>query len=473
MSRSTRPAWPGLAVLGLGASIVPLDFAVNVAFPAITAAFSLPTDAIRWVAVCYVLVYGSLMLGFGALGDRIGYLRVFRAGLALGALAFVLCAMAPAFGWLLAARAVQGVSVGLTLSCAPALATLLVDEHERTRALSAFGSLQAAAGVVAPVIGGAALAWLDWPGVFAFRVPVVLLALAGTPWLAQAAARQVRRTGGGFDAAGSVLLAAAVALLLLGTALVGPGWSPWPALGCVLAGGAAAARFVRRQHGAASPFMPAAVARDPGFRRINAAACLVQLASFAAPLTVPYYLLRGGGWTPMASGLLLAVWAAGMLAGSGAAGRLVPSLGTRRAATLGALLAAAGLVGMALWPERPQAPLMAACLLLQGVGLGLFQVAHADAVVAALPPSSRGVAGSLSMVARTVGVVVGATLWLGLLQAAATHAASTGGEPRAALMTGLGMVFWGATGASLAAAGLAWRARPEVGQPGSAPSVKP
>jgi MFS family permease len=356
---------------------------------------------------------------------------------------------------------VQGVSVGLTLSCAPALATLLVDEHQRTRALSAFGSLQAAAGVLAPVIGGAALAWLDWPGVFAFRVPVVLLALAGTPWLAQAAARQVRRAGGGFDAAGSVLLATAVALLLLGTALVGPGWSPWPALGCVLAGGAAAARFVRRQRGAASPFMPAAVARDAGFRRINAAACLVQLASFAAPLTVPYYLLRGGGWTPMASGLLLAVWAAGMLAGSGAAGRLVPALGTRRAATLGALLAAAGLAGIALWPERPHAPLMAACLLLQGAGLGLFQVAHADAVVAALPASSRGVAGSLSMVARTVGVVVGATLWLGLLQGAATQSVGSGGEPRAALMTGLAWVFWGATLASLAAAGLAWRARPD------------
>jgi MFS family permease len=461
VSTPTRPAWPGLAVVGLGASIVPLDFAVNVAFPAITAAFSLPTDAIRWVAVCYVLVYGSLMLGFGALGDRIGYLRIFRAGLVLGALAFALCALAPSFGWLLAARAVQGVAVGLTLSCAPALATLLVDEHERTRALSAFGSLQAAAGVVAPVVGGAALAWLDWPGVFAFRVPVVLLALAGTPWLAQAAARQVRRTGGGFDAAGSLLLAAAVALLLLGTALVGPGLAPWPALACALGGTATAALFVRRQRDSAAPFLPAALARDTGFRLLNAAACLVQFASFAAPLTVPYYLLRGGGWTPMASGLLLAVWAAGMLAGSSAAGRAVPALGARRTMALGAAMAALGLLGMALWPERPHAPLMAACLLLQGAGLGVFQVAHADAVVAALPASSRGVAGSLGMVARTVGVVVGATVWLGLLQAAATHAGG-GGDTRAALMAGLATVYAGATLAAVVATALAWRARPAV-----------
>ncbi len=45
----------GLVVIGLGASIAPLDFSVNVAFPAITAAFALETREIRWVAVSYVL----------------------------------------------------------------------------------------------------------------------------------------------------------------------------------------------------------------------------------------------------------------------------------------------------------------------------------------------------------------------------------------------------------------------------------
>ena len=94
----------GLAVIGLGASIAPLDFSVNIAFPAITAAFGLETRGIRWVAVSYVLTYGSLMLAFGALGDRIGHLRVFRAGLLLGALAFSLCAIAPSYAWLLSAR---------------------------------------------------------------------------------------------------------------------------------------------------------------------------------------------------------------------------------------------------------------------------------------------------------------------------------------------------------------------------------
>jgi MFS family permease len=411
-----RPAWPGLAVVGLGASIVPLDFAVNLAFPAITAAFELPTDAIRWVAVCYVLVYGSLMLGFGALGDRIGYLRVFRAGLALGALAFAACALAPSFAWLLAARVLQGVSVALTVACAPAIATLLVDEARRTRALSAYGSLQAAAGVVAPVIGGAAVAWLGWPGVFSFRVPVVLLALAGTSWLAGAAGRQSRRSDRAFDAGGSAMLAAAVALLLLAPALLGGGGSPEAAVAAAVAGAATMAGFVRRESRSPAPFLPPEVARDGDFLMLNAAACAVQCASFAAPLTVPYFLLGAAGWTPQASGALLSTWAMGMLAGSWAAAPSVTALGARRAAIAGTVVAAAGLAGLAAWTAAPPAPWMVATLALQGAGLGLFQVAHADGVVAALPPTSRGVAGSLTLVARTLGVVVGATAWLGLMR---------------------------------------------------------
>jgi MFS family permease len=450
---SLRPAWPGLAVVGLGASIVPLDFAVNLAFPAITAAFELPTDAIRWVAVCYVLVYGSLMLGFGALGDRIGYLRVFRAGLALGAVAFTACALAPSFAWLLAARVLQGVAVALTVACAPALATLLVDEARRTRALSAFGSLQAAAGIVAPVIGGAAVAGLGWPGVFSFRVPVVLAALAGTAWLAGAAATQPRRTDRSFDARGSAMLAAAVALLLLGPALLGGGGSAAGAAAAAVAGAATMAAFVRREARSSTPFLPPEVARDGDFRMLNAAACAVQCASFAAPLTVPYFLLGGAGWAPGPSGLLLSTWAVGMLAGSWAAAPLIAAVGARRGAIAGAVVSAAGLAGIAAWTALPGMPLMAATLALQGAGLGLFQVAHTDGVVAALPASARGVAGSLTMVARTVGVVVGATAWLGLLRLHEAPGLSADAA-RTATVEGFGTVMLAATallGVTLAA----------------------
>ena len=467
-----RSGVAGLAVVGLGASIAPLDFAVNIAFPAMTAAFELDTRAIRWVAVCYVLVYGSLMLAFGALGDRIGHLRVFRAGLLLASISFIACALAPDYGWLLAARAVQGVAVALTLSCAPALATRLFAEDKRTWALSVFAAIGALAGVIAPLAGGAAIAVLGWPGVYWMRVPIALGAWLMLPVVARRLPKLIAAPSGAFDATAMVLLAASMAMLLLAPALLEAGTSSSPSVLLALAGGGLMLGFVLRQRRSAVPFLPHALLRDAGFVWPNLVAVMVQLTSFSVPLMLPYFYTRVLGWNTLATGALLACWGAGTLAGSAWAPRLASAVGVRLAALCGGLLAAFGLVTIALWPQAPSVFLMVTCLLVQGAGLGLYQVAYTDLVVAALPLHQRGVAGSLTMVTRTVGIVLGASLvtWAfargesaaqasaQAIAATATQSATTatitvasGAEAAAAtaFMTGFHTVFAGAAAALL------------------------
>ncbi|MBT6427181.1 MAG: MFS transporter, partial [Rhodospirillaceae bacterium] len=89
----------GLLIVGLGTMVVPLDTALNIAFPDITADFAIPIADIQWIIIFYILTYTSLMLVCGKLGDLYGYKRIFQVGLAVSALAFVLCAMAPAYHW--------------------------------------------------------------------------------------------------------------------------------------------------------------------------------------------------------------------------------------------------------------------------------------------------------------------------------------------------------------------------------------
>ena len=117
-----------MLVIGLGTLIVPLDRAVNIAFPDITTDFSIAISDIQWVVLSYVLTYAALMLVFGKLGDMFGHRRIFLIGLALSAVAFIACALAPAFHWLLLARLLQGIGAALVLSCGPALATALFPE---------------------------------------------------------------------------------------------------------------------------------------------------------------------------------------------------------------------------------------------------------------------------------------------------------------------------------------------------------
>src|SRR5262245_18333337 len=123
--RMTARQWLRLVLAGLGTSVVPLDTAVNIAFPDMTASFGLPIQTIQWVVICYVLTYASLMLAFGRVGDIFSHGRVFRIGLLWSAVAYLLCAAAPSYGWLLFCRFLQGVGASLIVSCAPALVTLL------------------------------------------------------------------------------------------------------------------------------------------------------------------------------------------------------------------------------------------------------------------------------------------------------------------------------------------------------------
>src|SRR5438046_8418120 len=91
----TRHPTLGLAIVGLGASLAPLDIAVNVALPAITGHFRLALGDVQWPVICYVLVYGSLLLVCGKLGDLFGHRLIFRICLLISALARAPRAAAP------------------------------------------------------------------------------------------------------------------------------------------------------------------------------------------------------------------------------------------------------------------------------------------------------------------------------------------------------------------------------------------
>jgi predicted MFS family arabinose efflux permease len=199
--------------------------------------------------------------------------------------------------------------------------------------------------------------------------------------------------------------------------------------------------FIRRQRRTDRPFMPSEVTRNTNFWLINLAAVVVQFASFAVPLITPYFLVRVAGWGTPAVGALMAVWAIGSLAGSSSASGLINRLGAPRTAFIAMLGIIAGLGAIACWQSSPSIALMAGSLLVHGAGLGLFQVAYTDIVIAALPINARGVAGSLTMVTRTIGLVIGASLWIALLQSIQMSAQTGAATPTAAFMSAFATVF--------------------------------
>src|SRR3954470_6570156 len=147
-----------LGIVGLGASPGPLDIAVNVALPAITKHFVLALGDVQWLVVCYVLVYGSLMLVCGKMGDLYGHRLIFRIGLVVSAVGCIACAIAPDWKLFLLARTAQGVGTALALACTPALATAVYPSEQRIKALAGYAMAMSLAATVGPLFGGVLVA---------------------------------------------------------------------------------------------------------------------------------------------------------------------------------------------------------------------------------------------------------------------------------------------------------------------------
>ncbi len=395
-----------VAMIGLGTAAVQLDSAVNIAFPAITQGFALSIGDIQWVVICYVLTYASLLLALGRIGDTIGHALVFRIGLIWSAASLLLVACAPNFASMLVFRCLQGVGAALVLSCGAALVISFYGEERRSRALGVYTMMLSLALMVGPLLGGALTAAWDWPAVFWFRIPIALAALLmfrGMPATPQ------RQSSDRFDVLGGVALVLGLVAMLLALNRIRELSAVWFAVLSV----AAFAAFVYRERRAVRPIIAVDLLGRPDFALLNLGSVLAYLAGFTIWLLVPYLLARVPGYAMAWNGAILSAAAAGSVFAAPIAGRIVGRrVSAEHLAVAGAAAIGAGLLWISLWTEQTTTIVRIAGLFLQGVGLGLFQLAYSDIVTAALPLRDRGVAGSLVMLARMLGSVIAASLIL-------------------------------------------------------------
>jgi len=397
-----------VALASLSALLASLDSAVNIAFPAITTAFSLDVTLIQWVVVSYVLTYASLLLGCGRLADLWGHGRVLTWGLAGSTLAFLSCGLAPTFAWLLAARTLQGVGVALVFAAAPALVTLAVPAETRGRALGIFHMSAAAGFALGPLLGGVLVDSFGWRSVYLFRVlPAFLLTLlaAGQPRVVHE-----HHDDQHFDLLGAVTLAGSVAGFLLAVSRGRDvGWTSPFVMTLLLVASTCFAGFVITEARVNAPVVDLSLFRRPAFTVANLLNVLANCAMFAVWLLVPYYIVNALGYPALAGGVLLMACPLATALAAPLAGQLSDRLGTSLLSTLGLGTEAFGLWCISRLDTTSSSVTVALTLAFVGLGLGTFQTPNMSFVMGAIPRAQQGVAGSMSQMMRTLGVVLGVT----------------------------------------------------------------
>ena len=289
----------------LGLLLVNFDATVlNVALPRIGADLHSPAAALPWTADAYTVVVSGLLLAAGALADRFGSRRVFRAALLAFALFSVLCALAPNAGTLIAGRALLGVSAaGLMPASLALLRVLYPDPARRVRAVGSWAAVTTLGLAAGPALGGLLLGLgpaAAWRLIFLVNPPFAVLGfllIRGIGEPERGPRRPVDLAGLLLSVAG--LGSAAFALIESGSA----GWTSPAVLAafavCVLSFTA----LVRVEHRAAAPALPPALFSLGRVRTAIVAAGLTNFLWYGLWFALALWLETVRHLSPLATGL--------------------------------------------------------------------------------------------------------------------------------------------------------------------------
>jgi MFS transporter, DHA2 family, multidrug resistance protein len=401
--------WLLLATVSAGVMLITLDNTIlYTALPTLTAELGATASESLWILNAYPLVMCGLLLGAGTLGDRYGHRRLFLIGLVVFGAASLLAAFAPAVGVLIAARAFLAVGAACMMPATLALIRIGFDDvRERNLAVAVWGAISVVAAALGPIIGGILLEAFWWGSVFLINVPVVLVALVLTPWVAPRP-RPDRSTR--WDAPSSVH----AMLTLAGTVFAikeatgpDPSWRLFAAAVAVaIVGGWL---FERRQHRLDDPVLDFAVFRNRAFSAgVVAAACSMFVIGGVQLVTTQRYQLVAD-FTPLQSGLLVAAVALGSLPASLVGGATLHRLGLRILVAGGLGLAALGLLIARLGGVEHLA-LFVAGLVVTGAGLGLTMSVASTAIIGNVPVRQAGMASSVEEVSYEFGNLLAVAL---------------------------------------------------------------
>lgn len=413
-----------IAVLATGAAffMIVLDTSiVNLALPPIGAELASSLVGLQWIVDGYALVFASLLLSAGSLGDRFGAKRVFMTGLAVFTLASALCGASPTLSTLQFSRVLQGVGAALLLPTSLALLSQTISEPaRRTQAIAAWASAGALGIALGPVLGGVLVEAFGWRSIFAVNLPVGLAGL----WLTWRHFPETPRSAmRSLDPIGQGLVVAALAALTY--ALIDAGRSGLATAAPLIAGSVflvSAAGFVFTESVVRQPMLPLGLFRRAAFTSTAIVGLLhnVGIYGMIFVLSLAFQQLRG--INPLMAGLLFLPMTGALALGTRLGSMVLRSYGPAWPLIGGHLAASLGALSLAGIGVAAHAVALAVPLFLIGLGAGMTTPAMSLSILDSVDRNQSGLASGLLNGARQTGGVIGVALLGALIGEPATLA---------------------------------------------------
>jgi EmrB/QacA subfamily drug resistance transporter len=421
-----------LTVISASQLMVVLDATiVTIALPSIRTALHFSPVNLEWTISAYTLVFGGFLLLGGRLGDVFGRRRMFIAGLVIFTLASFAGGLAATSGWLITARAIQGLGGAITAPTALALIGETFPEGpSRTRAMGIYAAMSGAGGAVGLLLGGILTSALSWRWVFFVNVPIGVLVAVAAP---RVLARSARQAGTRLDIPGSVSATAGVTALVYGLVRAPvDGWGNPITYAAFAAALVLLIAFVAIEARSDHPTLPFGLLKD----RNRSASYIVMFTLaggiFAVFFFLTLYLQAAKGYTPLKAGLAFLPFSVGIAATSQAAARLMRRIPPRLLVTTGPLMGSLGLFWLShLDDQSSYGSGVLGPIMVIAVGLGLTFVPLVLGVTSGVRPAELGIASAVLNTAQQVGGTLGLAILVTIAADATKNALHAASVPRA------------------------------------------
>jgi DHA2 family multidrug resistance protein-like MFS transporter len=402
-----------------------LDGAIaNVALPTIASVLSVSPAASIWIVSGYQIALVMALLPCAALGESLGYRRVFTAGVVVFTAASALCAFSPSLPWLVVARFIQGLGGAAIMALVAALLRFTYPHKLLGTAIGYNALVVALSSAAGPTLGAGILSVASWPWLFAVNIPVGIIVLIVARALPETAG--TRRP---LDLVSVALNACVFGPMVVGVDLL----TERPALGVFLlaVAGVSLAALIRREMPREAPLIPLDLLRSRSFRlSVTASVCCftAQMVSYVA---LPFYLQHSLGQNAFMTGLYMTPWPLTVAVAAPVSARLANRLSTALLCALGGTALSVGLAFSALWPLHDNLLPLVLFTMVCGLGFGLFQTPNNRNMLLSAPRERVGAAGGMQGTARLVGQTAGA-----VIMALLFNLGTEDGAPRIGLAVG-------------------------------------
>ncbi|WP_423834549.1 MFS transporter [Streptomyces manipurensis] len=415
-----------ITAAALSMLLVQMDwFALNLTLPVIARDFGEPTTDLQWLVSGYMLTLGAFMITGGRVADVHGRRRTLVCGLIGFGAVSVFCGLAPSTAWLVAGRVVQGVTAAFVFPVAVAVVTGYFRDDRQGRAVGTVLAFSAVGTALGPFVGGTLAEHVSWRAVFYLNVPIC--AAAAVLMLRHVPETRDTHASGRLDLSGAAAIAGGLTLIMLGVDQgSGWGWTSPATWGCLVAGVALLALFVRIERHSDEPLLDLGLLRNGPFLTITLAGSLSNVVYCLVAVFSALYLQQARGLSPFTAGLVFLA----LSVGAGTASYFSGHLARRWRPELlmaGAMLLSGTSVLVLTW-STPLA-LYVVVFAVVGTGLGLGWALTNVATQSYVPPNRLAAASGFvltSLVLLGALAVAVASTVLEALSGSASRAASDG-----------------------------------------------